>query len=206
MVRIDGMTNPQTRTLQDYGAATKRLLQPLIFIVAIMWFVELIDWLFFSGALDRLGIVPRQLAGLQGVILAPWLHGSFGHLLANTLPFLVLGFLVMLRHRRQFAAVSLVIILISGLGTWLIAPAHTIHIGASGLIFGYFAFLLVTAWYERGFSAIALVVLVIALYGGIVWGILPQANGVSWQGHLFGLIGGALAARYVNRREYQIAG
>jgi membrane associated rhomboid family serine protease len=87
------------------------------------------------------------------------------------------------------------------LGTWLIAPAHTLHIGASGLIFGYFAYLIVSAYYERSFTAIALAVLVIVLYGGLLVGVLPSGNGVSWQGHFFGLLGGAIAAYYFASRQ-----
>lgn len=187
--------NASQQTLQDYGNETKRLLRPLLIILALMWLVEIVDWLLFDGALDRLGIAPRQLSGLRGIPLAPLLHGGFGHLVANSLPFLVLGFLVMTRHRRQFVAVSLIIVLVSGLGTWLFGPAHTVHIGASGLIFGYFAFLIVTAFYERSFKAVFLALLVIVLYGGLLLGALPQGNGVSWLGHLFGLVGGGLAAR-----------
>ena len=147
---------------------------------------------------------PSHVAGLRGIPFAPFLHGSFAHLLANTLPFLALGFLVMLRHSRQFVAVSLTIILISGLGTWLIAPAHTVHIGASGLIFGYFAFLLVAAYYERSPRAIGLALMVILFYGGLLWGALPQAGAISWQGHLFGLVGGAVAARAFVPRPVRI--
>jgi len=191
--------NAQQQALRGYASDAGRLVRPLLTIMAIMWLVETADRLLFGGALDRLGIVPRQLVGLRGVFFAPWLHGSFAHLAANTVPFLVLGFLVMVRHRRQFASVSVIIALVSGLGTWLVAPAQTIHIGASGLIFGYFAFLVVTAWYERSFAAVALAVLVIALYGSIVWGVLPVAAGISWQGHFFALVGGALAAHVVDR-------
>ena len=195
------MMNAQNPHLQAVGAETKRLLLPLLIIVAIMWLVEIIDRLLFQGALDGLGILPRQVAGLRGIPIAPLLHGSFAHLMANTLPFLALGFLVMLRHSRQFVAVSLTIILISGLGTWLIAPAHTVHIGASGLIFGYFAVLIVNAWYERSVGAIILALLVIIAYGGLLAGVLPAGNGISWQGHIFGLIGGGLAAFYFSPRR-----
>jgi membrane associated rhomboid family serine protease len=139
--------------------------------------------------------------GLRGILFAPLLHGGFGHLLANSVPLLLLGFLVMLRNQRRFLLISVVIALISGLGTWLIAPANTVHIGASGLIFGYFAFLIVSAWYERSFAAVTLALLVIVLYGGLFWGILPAGNGVSWQGHFFGLIGGGLAANYFSPRR-----
>lgn len=196
--------NAQQPTLQTVGAETKRLLLPLLIIVAAMWLVEIVDRLLFQGALDGLGILPRQIAGLRGIPIAPLLHASFAHLAANTLPFLALGFLVMLRHSRQFVAASLIIILVSGLGTWLIAPAHTVHIGASGLIFGYFAFLLVAAYYERSPRAIGLALMVIVFYGGLLWGALPQAGPISWQGHLFGLVGGALAARALSPRPIRI--
>ena len=198
------MNDTQQQRLQAAGVGAKRLLQPLLVFVALMWLVEIFDWLLFNGALDGLGIVPRQVGGLRGIPLAPLLHGSFGHLIANTLPFLALGALVRLRHSRQFVTVSLIVIAVSGLGTWLFAPPHTVHIGASGLIFGYFAFLLVAAYYERSPGALGLALLVIVFYGGLLWGALPQGNNISWQGHLFGLIGGALAAYAVAPRRIQI--
>lgn len=196
--------NDTQQRVQAAGVGAKRLLQPLLFFVALMWLIETVDWLLFNGALDGLGIVPRQVGGLRGIPLAPLLHGSFGHLIANTLPFLALGALVRLRHSRQFVTVSLIVIAVSGLGTWLFAPPHTVHIGASGLIFGYFAFLLVAAYYERSPGALGLALLVIVFYGGLLWGALPQGNNISWQGHLFGLIGGALAAYAVAPRRIQI--
>ena len=198
------MNDTQQQRLQAAGVGAKRLLQPLLVFVALMWLVEIFDWLLFNGALDGLGILPRQVAGLRGIPLAPLLHGSFGHLIANTLPFLALGALVRLRHSRQFVTVSLIVIAVSGLDTWLFAPPHTVHIGASGLIFGYFAFLLVAAYYERSPGALGLALLVIVFYGGLLWGALPQGNNISWQGHLFGLIGGALAAYAVAPRRIQI--
>ncbi len=202
------MTNDTQQKLynagQTAGAGAMRLLQPLLFFVALMWLIEMVDWLLFNGALDGLGIVPRDIGGLRGIPLASLLHGGFGHLAANTLPFLALGSLVRLRHSRQFVFVSLVVIAVSGLGTWLFAPPHTVHIGASGLIFGYFAFLLVAAYYERSPGALGLALLVIVFYGGLLWGALPQGNGISWQGHLFGLIGGGLAAYAVAPRRIRI--
>ena len=196
--------NNAEQTLRSAGTETKRLLRPLLLILALMWAVEIADWLLFNGALDRFGIIPREVVGLRGILIAPLLHGGFPHLMANTIPFLALGVLVMLRHSRQFAAVSLVIVLVSGLGTWLFAPPHTVHIGASGLIFGYFAFLVVAAFYERSLGAIGLAVLVIVFYGGLLWGALPQGNGISWEGHLFGLVGGGLAAYAFAQRRIRI--
>lgn len=187
-------------TIQIYGSEAKRLLRPLLIVVGIVWFIELVDRLIFGGGLDQLGIIPRQLVGLRGLIFAPFLHGGFSHLVANTVPFLILGFLILLRHRRHFLAITFIIVLISGLGTWLIAPVYTIHIGASGIIFGYFAFLVVNAWYERSAAAVILALLVIVIYGGLILGVLPTGNGVSWQGHLFGIVGGVVAAFYFSPR------
>jgi len=199
------MDTQSSSTLQVYGNEAKRLLRPLLIFVAFLWFVEIVDWLLFRGALNGLGIVPRQVSGLRGILFAPFLHGNFNHLLANTIPFLILGFMVMLRHGRYFLGISALIVLFSGLGIWLVGPAHTVHIGASALIFGYFAFLLVSAWYERSFGAVFLALLVIVLYGGLLSGILPQGGGISWQGHFFGLVGGGLAAYYVSPRRTQRA-
>jgi membrane associated rhomboid family serine protease len=198
------MTSTYEAALRRGGNEAKRLLRPLLILVAVAWLIEIMDRLFFSRALDQLGITPRQLSGLRGILFAPFLHGSFAHLLANTVPFLILGFLVMMRRPRRFVAISLVILAISGLGTWLIAPDYTVHIGASGLIFGYFAFLVVNAWFERSFSAVLLALLVVVLYGGLITGIWPAGGGISWQGHLFGLLGGAVAAFYFSPRRVEL--
>lgn len=198
---LDSRMSAHQETIRLQANRAKDNLRPLLWLVAFLWLIEVIDRLIFGGSLDQLGIFPRQLAGLRGIFLAPFLHGSFSHLLANTIPFLILGFLVRLRHKAHFLLLSTIIVLISGLGTWLIAPANTVHIGASGLIFGYFAFLVVNAWYERSAAAIVPALLVVILYGGLIGGILPIQNGLSWQGHLFGLLGGALAAFYLSPRR-----
>ncbi len=183
------------------GNESRRVLRPLLLVVAISWLIEIIDRLFFSGSLNNLGIIPRQLSGLRGILFAPWLHGNFAHLLANTIPFILLGFLVMIRHPRHMVAITMTIIVIGGLGTWLVAPSNTVHIGASGVVFGYFAFLLVNAWYERSLPSVLIAIVVIVIYGGLLAGIMPTSSGVSWQSHLFGLIGGAVAAATFARRK-----
>ena len=193
--------NAHQETIRLQANRAKDYLRPLLWFVALIWLIEVIDRVILGGSLDQLGILPRQLAGLRGIFLAPFLHGSFSHLLANTIPFLILGFLVRLRHKSHSLLLSTIVVLTSGLGTWLIAPPNTVHIGASGLIFGYFAFLVVNAWYERSLAAIVPALLVIILYGGLIGGILPVQNGLSWQGHLFGLLGGALAAFYLSPRH-----
>ena len=193
--------NTTQERLQAYGDRGKRLLQPVVLFVVALWVIEIVDRLFFQGRLDGLGIAPRQLIGLRGILFAPLLHGSFAHLLANTIPLLILSALIVLRHNGRYWLITGLIVLVSGLGTWLIAPAHTIHIGASGLIFGYFAYLVVNAFYERSLAAVGLAGLVIIIYGGLLQGIWPGSAGISWQVHLFGLAGGGLAAYYFSNRR-----
>ena len=124
----------------------------------------------------------------------PVLHADFGHVLANTFPFIILGGLVMIRGLRDFLVVTGVVILVSGLGVWLFGGSGTVHIGASALVFGYLGFLLLRAYFEWSLVSIAVALVVGLMYSSLIWGILPISLGVSWQGHLFGFIGGALAA------------
>lgn len=194
------MTTHQ-EALIDYGNRAKHLVRPLLIFLATIWLIEIFDQLLFGGSLDQFGIVPRQSAGLRGILLAPLLHVGFDHLLANSIPFLVLGLMIMLRHKSQMGLISAIIVLISGLGTWLFAPSYTVTIGSSGLVFGYLAFLVVNAWYERSAGAILFAIIVIVVYGGLIWGILPAGNGISWQSHFFGMLGGVIAARYLGSRN-----
>lgn len=164
-------------------------------IVSLLWIIEIIDFFVFGGALNRLGIRPRYVQGLDGIFFAPFLHGNFRHLAANTLPLITLGWFVMLRGVKDFFTVTLITIIVSGLGVWLFASPYTIHIGASGVIFGYLGFLLLRGFFERSFISIVLSLLVGWLYGSLLWGVLPLQYGISWQGHLFGFIGGVFAAQ-----------
>jgi membrane associated rhomboid family serine protease len=148
-----------------------------------------------GGALLQFGIVPRTTDGLIGILVAPFLHADLNHLLANTVPFLLFGWLVMLRDRRHFLPVTLYSMLGAGLLSWAIGAPGSVHVGASGVVFGFLGFLLLSGWYARSFASIALSVLVAAVWGGTVAGVLPGTPGVSWQGHLGGFIGGVLAAR-----------
>ncbi len=168
-------------------------------LLAVMWAVEVID-LLPSTDLDRWGVRPRSLRGLFGVALAPFLHSGFGHLFANTIPFLVLGAVIAVGSVGRFLQVSLIIGLTSGLGTWLLASPGTVHIGASGLVFGYLTYLVARGFFARRILWILGGVIVLLFYGGILWGLLPRP-GVSWTGHVFGAVGGVLAAWYVHGRE-----
>ena len=153
-----------------------------------------------GGALFQLGIVPRTLTGLRGIFFAPFIHGSIAHLVANTIPFVVLGWLVMLQGRGRFARVTLASMLGAGLSAWLLGAPGSVHIGASGVIFGYLGFLMLAGLFERKFLNIGLSLGVTALWGGLVFGVLPGEVGVSWQAHLGGFIGGVMAARSLKRR------
>jgi membrane associated rhomboid family serine protease len=168
-------------------------------LVAIMWVVEGIDQL-ADGRLDAYGIVPREVDGLDGVAFAPFLHAGWDHLIGNTIPFLLLGFAIAVGGIARVATVTVIVALVGGLGTWLVAPSNTIHIGASGIVFGFAAYLVARGVYSRSVAQIALGVLVVAVWGTtLLRGLVPE-DGISWQGHLFGAIGGVLAARLLHRR------
>jgi membrane associated rhomboid family serine protease len=169
--------------------------------IVVIWFLEIIDRLILGGSMDALGVRPRTLVGLRGILLMPLLHSGFGHLLANTLPFIVLGWLVMLNGISDFFFISAVIIVVSGVGVWLFGAANSVHIGASGLVFGFFGFLVTRAYFERSLGSIILAFGVIIFYGGLLMGILPLQLGVSWQAHLFGFAGGVLAAYVISKRN-----
>lgn len=172
--------------------------RPVLLMLAVMWGTEVVD-VPLDGRLDRFGIVPREWSGLDGVLWSPFLHSGFGHLIANTIPFLVLGCIVALSGFHVFLRATVIIGLIAGLGTWLTGPSGTVHIGASGLVFGYLTYLLARGFFARRLSYLLVGVVVFMLYGGVLWGLLPSP-GISWQGHLFGAIGGVAAASLLHSR------
>lgn len=166
-------------------------------MVMLLWVLELTDSLLLGGRLNRFGIRPRRSAGIKGVLLSPLLHGDLQHLAANTVPLVVLGGFILFRSQPTFAIVTAVVWLVSGFGTWLCGRSGTNHIGASGIVFGYLGFLLLQGYWERSPIAIALAAIAGTLYGSSLWGILPLKRGQSWECHLFGAIGGGIAARYL---------
>lgn len=174
----------------------------LVIFTAIFWAVEIIDLTVFHGQLDGYGIRPHQLIGLRGILFAPFLHGGLGHLMANTAPFLILGWLVMVQETSDFWVVTALTMLVGGFGVWLFGAAGSVHIGASILIFGYLGFLLLRGYFQRNMASIALSLLATFLYGSLVWGILPSYPGVSWQGHLFGFLGGVIAAKAIAKEKH----
>ena len=165
--------------------------------LAVMWVVEIING-FIGHRLSLWGILPRTTPGLIGIPLSPFLHGSFNHVLSNTIPFLVLGGLVGLRGGQKLVGISLFIIVAGGAGVWLLGrPA--VHVGASGLVFGYFGYLVANGWFDRRPLSILAAIAVIVVYGSLVFGVIPTTDFVSWEAHLFGLLAGVLAARLTRR-------
>ena len=141
------------------------------------------------------------MQGLWGIAAAPFLHANLEHLLSNTVPLLVLGWLVMLRDARHFWPVTIIAALGAGLTAWTFGAPGSVHIGASGVVFGYLGFLLLAGWFARSVGSILLSLGVAAAWGGLVFGVLPGQPGISWQAHLGGFIGGVLAAKWLALRR-----
>ena len=173
----------------------------LIISASIFWAIEILDFFVFKGSLDRYGIQPHTVIGLRGILFAPFLHGSFGHLIANTIPFIILGWLTMIQGTKDFYIVSFLSALVGGMGVWVFGAPGSIHIGASILIYGYLGFLLLRGYFQRNFPSIALSIFVAVAYGGLIWGVFPSGMRISWQGHLFGFIGGAIAAKLIAQEK-----
>ena len=168
-------------------------------MLAVMWALEIVDQV--TGAdLDRHGIRPHDPDGLVGIVAAPFLHADFGHLIGNTVPFVILGATIALSGLMRVVAATAIIAVVGGVGTWLVASSDSNHIGASGIVFGYAAYLIARGMFSRNLLHLLVGVLVIGVYGTtLLFGLMPE-QGISWQGHLFGAVGGVVAARLLDRR------
>ncbi len=175
-------SNPLLRALAVVGA-----------LLVLMWALELFDQS-TANSLDQFGIIPRDPETAGHIVLAPWLHFGWGHLIANSGPFLVLGTLTYIAGFVRWLVTTASAIIVSGITVWLTAPPGSITAGASGLVFGYLAYLLIRGFFTRRPGQIALSVVILLVYGSVLVGLLPTTSGVSWQGHLGGAVGGALAA------------
>lgn len=168
--------------------------------VAALWLLEAADQLLFAApGLDVYGIRPRTMTGLRNIVFAPWLHGTFAHLAANTLPLVVFAALIATRGARDLLRVSVGVVLLGGLGVWLLGAPGTVHIGASGVVFGYFGYLLTIGWFERRVLWVLVSIAIALLYGGLALGVLPGTVGVSWESHLAGAAAGIVMARWAGR-------
>jgi membrane associated rhomboid family serine protease len=170
-------------------------------LVLLVWMVELAN-MALGHRLDEWGILPRTSRGLIGIPLSPFLHGGFGHVFSNTLPFVLLGGVVMMRGKRLFLKLSTLIVFLGGGLLWALGrPSY--HVGASMLIFGYFGYLLARGWYERSLGSIAIALAVLMLYGGALLGLFPTETQISWEGHVFGFLAGIVGAHLTRPRKME---
>ena len=185
--------------VQHFQRSTFAAIKAVLVLVGVIWTVEILNGL-VGHRLNVFGIYPRRLESMPGILLWPLLHAGYGHLIMNTTPLLVMGFFVALRGVKTFIFSSLLILNLAGLGVWTFGrPAF--HIGASGLVFGYFGFLVALAWFEKSLLTFSIACLMLFYYGGIIFGILPRDEFVSWEGHLFGLLAGIIAANLFARKS-----
>ncbi len=171
----------------------------MVVLLAGLWLLEVVDQA-SGNQLDLYGIEAREVEGLPGIFAAPFLHAGWDHLISNSLPFAVLGFLVLLGGIARWVLSSLISIVSSGLAAWFLTPPDTIILGASGLIFGWLTYLIARGLWSRQASQVVIGVIVLFVYGGLIWGVLPGNPGISWQAHLGGAVGGVLAAWLLHRR------
>ena len=186
---------------QRLGPDRTNALLLVVAMVGLMWILEIVD-IAADHRLDNYGIHPRDVDGLAEILSAPFLHAGFGHLISNTVPFLAMGAAIALGGLLRVGLVTLIVAVVSGFGTWLIAASNSVHLGASGVVFGYATYLVSRGIFSRRFSELAVGVVVVAIWGvGLLQGLLPQER-ISWQAHLFGAIGGVVAASVLaGRRE-----
>jgi len=187
------MSTVADMTNREHMRALFRRATALVAFIALLWAVQIVNWIMGYGLNLTFGLIPRHVGGLDGVIAMPLLHGSFAHLMANTPPLLVMGGLLVATTTRALLPVNTVVIGLGGGLVWLFGSS-AIHIGASGLVFGWFGFLVVRGLVDRSLITLGATLVVGVLYGSILWGILPGQPGVSWEAHLFGVIAGAAAA------------
>jgi membrane associated rhomboid family serine protease len=186
------------------GPDRTNALMLVVAMIALMWITEVID-VIDGHRLDRYGIHPRDVGGLPEIVSAPFLHVGFGHLISNTVPFAVMGAAIALGGLVRVAIVTATVGFVSGLGTWLIAPADTVHLGASGLVFGYATYLVSRGILSKRLVDLAVGVFVVVIWGiGLLQGLLPQDR-ISWQAHVFGAIGGVIAAAILAGRRAEPA-
>jgi membrane associated rhomboid family serine protease len=172
----------------------------LLAIVLVMWIVEVINTL-DSNRLDTDGIYGRSVDHLWGIFTAPFIHASFAHLISNTIPFVFMGLIIALLGATRLALVTAIVIVVGGLGTWLVSPSNVPTIGASGVVFGYAAYLFARGFFNHSAREVAVGLIVAVIWGGALVASLVPHNGISWQGHLFGLLGGVVAASVLRRER-----
>jgi membrane associated rhomboid family serine protease len=193
------VTTPSRRKGQDQREGVALL----ILIVTVMWVVEAINAVDSGLHLDNDGIYPRNVGHLWGILTSPFLHLNWSHLIGNTVPFVFMGLIIALRGAIRLAAVTMIVIIIGGLGTWLIAPSGTVTVGASGVVFGYATYLLTIGLFNRSLLEIGVGLVVGVVWGGALLASIVPHTGVSWQAHVCGAIAGVVAAYVMGQRQRQ---
>ncbi|MET8835532.1 rhomboid family intramembrane serine protease [Micromonospora sp. NPDC004540] len=204
----DGPTggDPHRFGTEAFYAALGRAFVAMCAVVPVLFLVEAVDVGLRADLDVTAGIIPHRIQGLDGIFFSPFLHAGWNHLYSNSIPLILLGTFVLAAGTRRFLWSTLVIILVSGLGVWFTGSPNSVVVGASGVIFGYLGILLTRGIVERSWWNFAVVLLVGLLYGWQLLGILPTDERISWQGHLFGLLGGVVAAILFRRRRAEVAG
>jgi len=193
---VEGPTGTFTvveMTNRNHMNAFLRRATALFAFVALLWVVQVVNWITGYSLNPTFGLIPRYLSGLDGVITMPLLHGSLAHLMANTPLLLVMGGLLVATTTRALLPVNAIVVGLGGGLVWLFGSS-AIHIGASGLVFGWFGFLVMRGFVDRSLITLGAALAVGVLYGSILWGVLPGQPGVSWEAHLFGVVAGVAAA------------
>lgn len=178
--------------LNQFITQSQLYIGPWLMALAVLWAINILNWV-LGSPFNRLGLYPRRLFGLTGILLSPFLHGDFSHLFFNTIPLFVLGLAILTEGPNTFFTVTGIIMLLEGLSVWLVGRKAR-HIGASGVISGYFGYIIVNAYLHPSFTAGLLALLVIYYFGSIFLGIFPQEEQISWESHLLGFLSGIAAA------------
>ena len=188
------------------GSTGGRSAIAIVVFVAALWVIEVVDTA-AGNSLDQWGIHPREGGeAVRGIALAPLLHGGWEHLAANSVPALILGFLGLIAGAGRFLLATAIIWLFSGVGVWITGGTNTVVIGLSGVLFGWMTYLAARGLFTRKPLDLIVGVTLMVLYGGMLWGVLPGQPGVSWQAHLWGAVGGVLAAVLLGRRARSESG
>lgn len=178
----------------------KYQLPTILLILSVLWGINLLNWYVLDSKLKAFGLVPRHLSGLIGILTMPILHGDFNHLFFNSIPLFTLGLYLLTFGTAAFIKVTVTIMVLAGLGTWLFGR-HGNHIGASALINGYFGFILTMAYYRPSFTTIFIALIALYYFGGILVSVFPHKETTSWEGHLTGMIAG-VCTLYLLRYNY----
>lgn len=169
-----------------------RKIPDVVYLVGMIWLVHLIQW-FVPGNFYQYGILPRTLTGLWHIPLAPFIHGSLFHIIANTAPLLGLGFLIQLKQRAMFWELSAITVVLGGLGTWLIGSS-SYHIGASGLVLSLWSFIFADAYIRKSMRSIIIATITLVIYGSLILTVFDLRPNISWAGHMSGIVAGIVVA------------